>query len=353
MGCSVGETLIERRAEFDSHVWNHAEDPFQLGFDQRAPWGEHELMAMRTVVQAVEGGAGPDDVFAVLTEVLTEEPRLILTVMQAVGLTRNKILTDLKGAGLRVPSRPDLLVSRPDVWPQAGRYLAARVVSVFAPLVETPRSSWSSTFEVVNQATWPGWIRQERAKRQGHEAEGRIATLLLSLGLEFEPLEKAENPLCADVLIHDVSFDIVSPSARTFRVGFKSTVQTSNIGQFGESKGGLEVREARDMVSTRFGDSPPTVMAMVDGVGFSTNTAGLSEILTGSDEFCQFSTIWKAAVVVAYHQNVRLELALPDAHAHSAFLHRYESVAIVSESSRGGRWILAGEAQLRRHERGS
>jgi hypothetical protein len=349
----MGETLAERRAEFDSHVWNHAQDPFQLGFDQRPPLGAVELAAMTTVVGAVEGGASPDEVLHVLTGVLREDPRLILTVMQAVGLTRNKILTDLKGAGLRVPSRPDLLVTRPDVWPQAGRYLAARVISVFAPLVETPRSTWSSTFEVVNQATWPGWIRQERAKRQGHEAEGRIATLLLSLGLEFQPTEKAENPLCADVQVHNVSFDIVSPNASGFLVGFKSTVQTSNIGQFGESKGGLEVREAREMVDSQFDIPRPKVVAMVDGVGFFTNTAGLNEILEGSDEFCQFSTIWKAAVVVASAQGVRLDLVLLDPGEHDAFLKRYETTVRLKDSARGRRWVLAGEARIRRQESGS
>jgi hypothetical protein len=344
----VNDSLQLKRLEFDHHLWNHAEDAFQTGFDEKSPLTVPQLDALNQIVKVIKLENNVDKTFEILTKVLRDNPLHTLVVMQAVGLTRNKILTDLKGAGHKVPSKPEGLISSKDIWPKAGRYLAHRLNKVFSPLVEAHEESWGFAFEAVNQATWPGWIRQERAKRQGHEAEGRIAKLLRDLDLKFEPSEKADNPLCPDVQINGVSFDIIAPSRENFRVGFKSTVQTSNIGQFGESKGGLEIREAKEMVNNHFSKPSPMVIAMVDGVGFHSNTAGLTEILQTSDEFCQFSTLWKAAVVVASCQNEVLDLDLRDKEAHSGFLERYSSTIRLRHSNEKGHWISAGEARVKR-----
>ena len=341
--------LQDRRKEFDSHLWNHSEDIFQTGFDEQVKFEESQLQKLRALLEIIHSHNDSDVTQSKLTELVTADPSFILTVMQSVGLTRNKILTDLKGAGFKVPSKPQVLISRPDIWPKASAYLAHRVHKVLGPLSGVTPAAWNASLESLNQATWPGWIRQERAKRQGHEAEGRIANLLKALNLQFAPEEKADNPLCPDVRINGVSFDIVAPSAENFRVGFKSTVQTSNIGQFGESKGGLEVREAAEMVAKEFQKPVPLVIAMVDGVGFHSNTAGLSEILQTSDEFCQFATLWKAAVIVASSQNVKLEIVLPDSNTHTEFLSRYSDTVQVTEIDPHSGFIEAGEGWLRRH----
>jgi hypothetical protein len=347
----MNESLQSRRAEFDEHVWNHAEDAFQVGFDDKSPLNHEQLNSLRQILDVIRAHANVDKTYEVLTKVLGENPDHILVLMQSVGLTRNKILTDLKGAGHKVPSKPEGLVSRKDIWPIAGQYLATRLNRVLGPLVRANSDSWNEALESINQATWPGWIRQERAKRQGHEAEGRIAILLRNLNLKFEPAEKADNPLCPDIQINGVSFDIIAPDRESFKVGFKSTVQTSNIGQFGESKGGLEVREANSMVTSEFEAPRPLVVAMVDGVGFHSNTAGLSEILNTADEFCQFESLWKAAVIVASVQDVKLDLRLKDVESHSSFVNRFSSTINLCENDQSTGWIDAGEAQLRRHSK--
>ena len=344
------EALQVRRSEFDQHVWNHADDVFQASFDEKPPLTSAQLDALKRIVDVIRLDGGVDKTFEVLTKVLKENSAHTLVVMQSVGLTRNKILTDLKGAGhKKVPSKPERLISLPEIWPIAGHYLAMRLIKVFASIGNASEDSWDFALEAISQATWPGWIRQERAKRQGHEAEGRIAILLRDLQLSFEPAEKADNPRCGDVKIHGVSFDIIAPNQEDFRVGFKSTVLTSNIGQFGESKAGLEVREAQEMVTSKFIQPVPLVVAMVDGVGFHSNTAGLSEVLQTADEFCQFGSLWKAAVVVASVQDVVLDLQLEDAEAHSSFMGRYSATINLCLGDQSSGWITAGEAKVRRH----
>ena len=75
--------------------------------------------------------------------------------------------------------------------------------------------SWSKE---LSQATYPGYIRQERAKRQGHMGEQRLAELLHALGVPFEPKEKLKQPLSPDVKIWDVSFDLVVPNSKAPKV---------------------------------------------------------------------------------------------------------------------------------------
>jgi hypothetical protein len=180
----------------------------------------------------------------------------------------------------------------------------------------------------LNQATWPGYIRQERAKRSGHEAEYRIATLLLRLGIPFAPEEKADNPLCRDAMWREISFDIVVPNIQQPTVCIKSTVHTSNIGQYGESKDHLEVDEARRMIDRLPAASRPTLVGFIDGIGFESNSAGLNGVLEKVDEFCQFSTIWKLGVICAKRTNkrARLHLEASDMDKHASFLARYSDV---------------------------
>lgn len=308
-------SLAERRAEFERYLWNHSEDAFQAGFDARPPLDSDDLKALRMLAKAAQSQQ-PDDLAKVLREQIRRRgSEHFFLILQLCGLTRSKIISDLKalpghgGKRVKLPSTHMGIVESASAWNAAGPYLALRVMRVLSHLTDGPESN--GAFEALNQATWPGYVRQERAKRQGHEAEGRLARVLHGVGLPFEPKEKATNPLVRDVQIHGVSFDLVMPSEADPKVVVKSTVHTSNIGQFGESKDDLEVREARTVLRAEFAAAKrPTLLALIDGVGFKSNTAGLNGVLEEADEFCQFRTLWKAGVIVAKAVGVPLTVYL-------------------------------------------
>jgi len=324
--------LDERRAEYDRNIWDHTQDAFQLGFDDRAPLEQHDLTVLVSVVKAFEEGLSDEEVSTLIARAIgTSEPRLFV-LMQVAGLTRNKILTDMKAATGKAPSKPGGLLKSATDWAVAGPYLAARLRKVLEPLTsyEDPQPA----LEAISQVSWPGWIRQERAKRQGHEAEARVAVMLKALGIPFVPAEKAETPMCKDAQIDGISYDLVVPNLQAPVMVMKSTVQTSNIGQFGESKASLEVTEAKASLARAY-TNPPTLIAMIDGVGFKSNIAGLNGVLEGADEFCQFKTVWKAAVVAAHWLKTPLSVALPaeSLKLHDDFLATYGLELTTHEAS--------------------
>ncbi|MCC6223819.1 MAG: hypothetical protein IT201_10075 [Thermoleophilia bacterium] len=328
------ESLAELRAEFEEHVWDHSVDAFQKDFDVRRPLTDTELEALQAVAGAIAKGESDEDIAALIRRLTLGEPKTVLTLMQIVGLTRNKIITDLRASTaaklFRVPGDPLRLPSS-GVWPLAGLYLAERLRRVLEPLCQMNEIG-DQVFEALNQATHPGWIRQERAKRQGHEAEYRLANVLFACGIPFVPVEKTDNPLCRDALINGVSFDLVVPDVTKPRVVVKSTVHTANIGQFGESKDALEINEAAAMIESNYAtNARPTLLALIDGVGFRSNRAGLDGVLSEADEFCQFRSLWKGVVVAAFAVERALVLALPadHIHDHARFLDRYSEIVEV------------------------
>ena len=303
--------LGRRREEFARFVWDHGVDAFQAKFDARARLTDREiaflldllsvphLHSLGTLVDALDGA-------------LFAEPDRLRLLLQLVGLTRNKIVQDLKAFSRSTGTRFSVSSARSIFNHRDGRrhgveYLARQLLRVFG----AARGDLNAAcLEVANQATWPGYIRQERAKRMGHEAESRVAALLKDCGLAFEPVGKAENPMCPDATIGGVSYDLVSPSVDNALLRVKSTVHSSNIGQYGQSKDHLEMREAKRAIAGE-GVAGVTLLAFIDGVGFESNRAGLSGVLTTADEFCQFRTIWKAAVVASAKAGRRVTVALP------------------------------------------
>lgn len=343
--------LEQRRAEFEAHVWNHADDAFQLAFDRCDALEGKRATAILAVVAAIGTSEEDDVVIQMLRVALDTQPDLIFPIMQLVGLTRNKIVQDLKGAladtSIAVPQKPEMLHKNDRVWPHAASYLARRLRMVLSPITGLKVEDQILALECINQATWPGWIRQERAKRQGHEAERRLAHVLDAVGLPFEPREKLDNPLCRDIQIDEVSYDLIVPSESEPLLCFKSTVHTSNIGQYGESKDALEIEQAAKSLS-QF-DPKPTLMALIDGVGFRSNRAGLDGVLESSNEFCQFQTLWKAVVVAASVLKQKIELELKDADSHQPFLKKYGNAIVLTSFSKGEKGlVIAGEARLRR-----
>lgn len=349
------DTLEQKRAEFARNVWNHADDPFQMQFDDRPALAPEDVLAVAAIARCALSDEANCSNF--MRQKFRTDPALLALVLQLVGLTRNKIIQDLKAAArkgvinVQVPTSYKRL-PHTDAWSFAGPYLAHRVRKVFFSLKQQTNDVLADAVEVISQATWPGYIRQERAKRQGHEAEFRLAALHLACELEFEPTEKAENPLCRDVQIGNVSFDLVAPNARRPRVLVKSTVHTSNIGQYGESKNHLEVDEARQSIDRNYdGPEKPILLAFIDGVGFESNRAGLNGVLMKSDEFCQFKTIWKAIYISAQIERRGFRFILPakSIELQSRFLSRWNGPSGTyarEDHEVTGEEIEAGEALI-------
>lgn len=338
----------ERRAEFKRFVWNHGVDVFQAKFDARAKLIDDEEAFLLDLL-AADHLDTLANVIARLDAKLAEHPERLSLLLQVVGLTRNKIVQDLKAFSRSTGTKFAVSSAKSILNHKVGRvygleYLARQVLRVFGPAKGevTP-----AMLEAVTQATWPGYIRQERAKRMGHEAESRVAKLFKDCTLSFAPKEKAENPLCPDVKIGGISYDIVSPSVEKPLLRVKSTVHSSNIGQYGQSKDHLEVMAAKRAIQAE-GAGGATLLAFIDGVGFESNAAGLNGVLANADEFCQFRTIWKAAVIAAAKSRRSLTVALPkDQMDHfKPFAGRFKGKLVATHEGieADPTWTVAGDA---------
>ena len=345
------EKLDGRRAEFAAFVWDHAADEFQAKFDYRAPLSEAEVAFLGSLFTG-KNLSSAETRTQEIAAAMRRSTRHLPLLLQMAGLTRNKILQDLKGyarnKNLRLSlSSPAAVFSTTKGAELGAAYLARQLIRVFAPAQGNARDVM---LEVVSQATWPGYIRQERAKRMGHEAEYRLACLLRACRIPFEPEEKAENPLCRDVQIDGVSYDLVSPSSALPLVRVKSTVHTANIGQYGESKDDLEIREARTSIDEKSKSGETVLLAFVDGVGFESNRAGLDGVLTYADEFCQFRTLWKAVVIAAAKCGYGVSVALPEEQHQrfQAFCSQYGARIVPSPNvdALGAAWTAAGDGFL-------
>lgn len=344
----MNDKIKTLRAEFFESVWNHSEDEFQAAFDERRNLNSAEINLLKLIVTEFEKGCNDERIANILRDQLSVDSskKLIEILLQICGITRNKILQDIKAAAgehrkeLRLSSHLNL-ASHKRTWELAGPYLVRKLRKVFYhPGVSDPVEK---IFFSLNQATWPGYIRQERAKRSGHEAEYRIATLLSRIGIPFVPEEKADNPLCRDAIWNNVSFDIIVPNLTRPAICIKSTVHTSNIGQYGESKDHLEVDEARRMIDSLPVNLRPLLVGFIDGVGFESNSEGLNGILKKTDEFCQFNTIWKLGVISASRIGKKCRLYIPEEKKslHENFLRRYKS-SIINEQNLFAEGVSAG-----------
>ncbi len=342
-----------RRLEFFGNVWNHSIDPFQAQFDERRPLSTDEREFIAQIGKLVHSIPDDTELGKRVFSLVAGLPERLSLLLQFSGLTRNKIISDLKAvsSSLRVsfPSSYQSLAFNESAWKLAGPYLAIRLRRVLLPLTE---KALRDAAESLNQATWPGFIRQERAKRSGHEGEYRLATLLAACGIPFEPAEKADNPLCPDAQLYGVSFDIVVPNSEAPQVCFKATVHTANIGQYGESKDYLEIVQAKQVLTNhpRKGKRP-LLMALIDGIGFSSNRAGLDGVLVVADEFCQFRTLWKSVIVCSARLSrpLRVELPASAIAEHRGFIERYRYSQYVMPKQTGTRpgiGVQAGEGTI-------
>jgi hypothetical protein len=341
-------TLDERRGEFKEFVWNHAIDEFQLKYDECPPLPQPLVDWLRGLL-APKHIADASAMAAAIRDAVRAKPEYLLRLLQVLGLTRNKIITDLKPAirsqTLRVATSKAAALFRSSEGARlASEYLAPKVMAVFHGFSEIPSAE---CLRALNQATWPGYIRQQRAKESGHEAERRMALLLFECGFPFEPEEKLENPKSGDVRINMVSYDLVCPGAESALMRVKSTVHASNPGEYGKEKGLSSIKLARERIDADPDRERITLLALIDGVGCESIKGLLDGVLQTADEFCQFRTMWKAAVIAGAKVGRPVIVALPEAETarfvdfcgrHGAKLVRREAVRDPEE------WITAGDA---------
>lgn len=344
--------LGARLSEFRDFVWNHAEDEFQAKFDLRAALTNPEIEQLKRLLTS-ERLLNLDALAQEIRRQVCSPRSCLRLLLQMTGLTRNKILQDIKAHARNhnLPistSKPHTLFNSESGSLLASEYLARQIQRVFGP---TAGRIDATLLETVNQATWPGFIRQERAKRQGHEAEYRIACVLRNCGLSFVPEEKAENPLCRDVQVDGVSYDIITPSVEQAWLRVKATVHTANIGQYGESKDDLEIREAAESIEKSKDRDRITLLAFIDGVGFESNKAGLHGVLNRAHEFCQFRTMWKTALIAASKVGCPAVVALPpEQHDRfRAFCKRFSATMEPLDATRtvDAGWVTAGDGRVK------
>ena len=330
--------LNERLAEFKQYIWTHTTDAFQASFDSASEITEESLRALTDCVSFIAAGATEEDLAARIRQD-TQDIGVdhLAKVIQLTGLTRSKLTTDLdsiliaEGQQVRIPHW-DRLPNAPQVWKTASLELAVRFRPIALQVGSSTVDQIRGIIKALNLATWPGYIRQERAKRGGHEAEGRLARVAHDLQISFEPAVKATNAMSGDIRIEGVSFDLVFPNEKQPNVVMKSTVHTANIGQYGESKDALEMSEARALVNRL--PTKPVLLALADGLGFRSNRAGLEGVLSDATEFCQFRTLWKGIVIAASREgrkDIRFYIPPADRQFFSGFLDRYRFTSFVLE----------------------
>lgn len=317
--------LRKRLAEFHAHIWDHTKDDFQTAFDTEDPLTDEDIAVLDDLCGFIKAGKDDTDLANAIGVCASLHEETLLTVMRLSGLTKSKPVSDLKASVaasvVRIPGEAIRFPKDPAVWAVAGPYIAERARRALAPISSLSRRDRHSAYEALNVAVWPHWVRQKRAKLSGHQPEQRAATMLYNLGIPYEPEEKRTNPLCADAQFQNLSFDLVVPDANQPKLVMRSTVQTSNIGQFGQSRSAEVVGAVQTLANLRAADRPE-LLALVDGVGFNSNPKGLEGVLQHVDEFCQFATLWKLAALAAGATKTKIEIALPNGHAqeHKAFV---------------------------------
>ena len=278
--------IDEKLKEFNKHVWDHTKDDFFKKFVNPKKITDDQKKILKEIICILcknNDDKACDKIYKIF-ESQSMKDSIIPLILQLVGSTRNKILTDLKAMlkDTTVPAKPEFLIKHESLLRPAEKYITIELKRVFSTIIDKDCNVDDDTLylilDILNQSTWSGFIRQEKAKRTGHYAEYCLVKVLDKMNIPFEPRKKLENPISKDVKFHGISFDVVIPDKIKPKICFKATVHTSNVGQYGKSKDSLEVEEAINKMASMSKDRPKLV-AFVDGVGLSSNMSGLINIL--------------------------------------------------------------------------
>lgn len=322
MGETVGgaamttEEREKKKDLFFKYVWDHTTDDFYASFD--IPPERQDILLDKAVTLLNKINLPDKELIGVLEELLSIDGKpdieFLSYIIQIAGYTRSKILVDLQAKGVKKPSSFESLIGGKrqfklhDSWEKAVAMLVKRLRDILRNLAA---DDLRSRLKALDLATYPGYIRQQRAKHVGHYAEKKLAEMLYSLSIPFVPKEKKDNPLSRDATLNEQSFDLVIPNTEDPQIAIKSTVHTSNTGQYGESKDKLEIKEAREALQ----GSGVILVAFADGVGYKSNADALNGLFDFADEVVQFATMWKIPAMAAKRLDLgRLVVAFSEAH---------------------------------------
>ena len=340
-------TVHDRKEEFFNHVWDHTKDvDFFTTFTQPRELTTVQKNIIKEIICILcdnksNNKEACDRIYNILKTQPTEN-NIIPIILQLIGSTRNKILTDLRAmlaqTNIPIPSKPENIVKNKQLLTYAEKYITNELRRVFASIIDkgckVEDDALYLILDILNESTWSGFIRQAKAKRTGHYAEYRLATELEKIGIPFEPQSKLKNKPSADIKFNEISYDLIIPNTIEPIICIKATAHTANIGQYGESKDALEVTEAKNKISEMISTSRPLLLSLIDGIGFKSNLAGLTTILENVDEFVQFKTIWKIVILYAYKNNKKIKVWLPDPKNHVDFITKYSnSINLVNDKS--------------------
>lgn len=305
----------DREKLFFKYVWDHTGDDFYASFDippERKERLLNKAIALMENIQLPE-----EELVLLLTKLVNDggapDTEFLAYVTQIAGYTRSKILSDLDAQKLPRPSSLEGLISKRGKfqthpsWKRAAAMLILRLREI---LIHLSEDDWKSRLRALDLATYPGYIRQKRAKYIGHYAEKVLAEVLDRLEIPFVPKQKKDNPLYGDVTLElqresgeseKESFDLIIPHDKEPVIAIKSTIHTSNTGQYGESKDKLEIEKARNLLDelSRKSSRKIILVALADGVGYKSNREALRGLFQYADEVVQFATLWKIPVMAA------------------------------------------------------
>lgn len=338
--------LAARRKEFDDMCWDHTRDEFLSQFNEHPPITEDEGTALLDILAPFSEDAEDADSSLAASRAADRAVEngieILHRVLQLTGLTRNKILQDIKShvKANGIPIRKSSL--RSVIGTDDGRRIAAEQIAPWLAKTFEKFPINMNTLEGLNAATWTSYIRQARAKKSGHNVEHVLARLFKNCELPFGPERKAEKPMSGDAKIDGVSYDLMSPSKNPL-VLIKCSAHTANLGQYGD-----KIIHEMNLATESIGGNPDiTFLVFVDGVGMDDRQDVLNCVFTKADEFCQFRTLWKAAVIVANKCGRQAAVALPRRH-HARFAPFCEKwganlLDLATLDSDTERWIKAGD----------
>ena len=84
--------------EFNNNVWNHSEDKFQQDFDERRNLRQEEYVFLNEINLMISNHESDEDILNFLREnFVSRNFETLELLLQIIGMTRNKIVSDLKG----------------------------------------------------------------------------------------------------------------------------------------------------------------------------------------------------------------------------------------------------------------